>query len=182
MPDESAAIYTVGHGAVAAEELAAILKQASVESVVDVRRYPGSRRHPQYERTAMAVWLQSYGIGYRWEERLGGRRRPSPDSINLGLRNAQFRAYADHMAGAEFRDAIADLLGASNEGRTAIMCSESVWWRCHRRLVADHLVLVESRPVVHIFHDGRTTAHEVTKGARLEGDRVVYGEPTLPLH
>jgi len=97
-----------------------------------------------------------------------------PDSPNVALRNPQFRAYADHMTTAEFAAGVAELLGVAPDRSAAVMCSESVWWRCHRRLLADHLVLVEGLTVEHLMHDGRRTAHPVTPGARRSGPHVVY--------
>lgn len=171
-----AAIRTFGHGTASADEIVALLRGAGIGTVVDVRRYPGSRRHPHVSREAIEGWLPEAGIGYRWLEALGGRRRPTPGSPNIGLRNEQFRAYADHMASPEFATGIDELLdlATGGEGDTVVMCSESVWWRCHRRLLADHLVLVEEVLVAHLFHDGRLTPHAPTPEARLDGDKVVY--------
>src|SRR5688500_20139177 len=107
--DEMSALRTVGHGVLEAADFAALVRRAGVELVVDVRRYPGSRRHPHFASEAMAVWLPEAGVGYRWCPELGGRRTPSVDSPNVGLRNEQFRAYADHMATAEFAAAVAGL-------------------------------------------------------------------------
>ena len=167
-------IRTVGHGTAEADELATLLRSAGVTEVVDVRRFPGSRRHPQFSAEAMAAWLPEHEVGYRHVEPLGGRRKPAPDSPNHGLRNEQFRAYADHMATGEFRIAVDGLLEQAREERVAVLCSESVWWRCHRRLLADHLVLVHDVVVEHLFHDGRLTRHEPTAEARRDGDHVVY--------
>ena len=122
----------------------------------------------------MSAWLPDRGIEYRWLAALGGRRKPAPQSPNIGLRNLQFRAYGDHMASEEFTSGIRELRVLARERRAAVMCSESVWWRCHRRLVADHLVLVEGQPVEHLFHDGRLVTHSVTPGARRSDGRVVY--------
>jgi uncharacterized protein (DUF488 family) len=171
------AVVTVGHGAAAAEDFGRLLIEAGVGTVVDVRRFPGSRRHPQFGRDAMAGWLDEAGLGYRWVPALGGRRRGAAGSPNLGLREPAFRAYADHMATAEFAGGVAELLAPAegSEGRrVAVMCAESVWWRCHRRLIADHLVLVEGRTVEHLFHDGRLDPHRPTPEARGHGDIVVY--------
>lgn len=176
-----APIYTVGHGTATADEFATLLADQGIQWLVDVRRYPGSRRNPQFGRGEMESWLSERGIDYRWEDRLGGRRKPDPDSVNQGLRNEQFRAYADHMATSEFRAAIIDLLSAADDLTIAVMCSESVWWRCHRRLVADHLTLVEERQVLHLFHGGNAAVHPVTPGARMEDDHIEYGDPTLPM-
>ena len=124
----------------------------------------------------MARWLRDYGLDYRWVASLGGRRTPRKDSPNIALRNAQFRAYADHMATPEFSMGATELRSLTTKHALAVMCAESVWWRCHRRLLADHLVLVENIVVEHIFHDGRIIAHPVTAGARVDGDHVVYDD------
>lgn len=177
-------LLTVGHGALAADELVAVLRDGAIELLVDVRSYPGSRRHPHFGRERMAQWVPDAGIGYRWEPRLGGRRRTRPDSPNVALRNDAFRGYADHMASDEFHAALDDVLDAAARQRTAVMCSESVWWRCHRRLLADAAVLVRGVSVHHLMHDGRLVPHPVTDGARRAGDDVVYdvgGDVPLPL-
>lgn len=167
-------IRTVGHGTASADELGDLLAGAGVEMVVDVRRYPGSRRHPHFNRAELSRWLEERGIGYAWEEELGGRRRPGSRSMNVGLRNDQFRAYADHMSTGTFRAAVGDLMELARDGPVAVMCAESLWWRCHRRLLADHLVLVEEAAVEHLSPTGEAIAHPVTPGARRDGDRVVY--------
>lgn len=167
-------ICTIGHGAVTAAELGDLLTAAGVETVVDVRRYPGSRRHPQFNSGELSGWLPERGVGYRWMEDLGGRRRPSSASVNRGLRNDQFRAYADHMESSEFRAAVKELLEMASTTVVAVMCAESLWWRCHRRLLADHLVLVSGVPVEHLSHAGDAIRHPVTAGAHREGERVVY--------
>jgi len=165
-------IRTVGHGTLSAEAFVALLRAAGVSTIADVRRFPGSRRHPHFGSEAMSGWLGDAGIAYRWLPSLGGRRRPDPASANVGLRNEQFRAYADHMASEEFAEGVAEVL-AMGDG-VAVMCSESVWWRCHRRLLADHLVLVEGVAVEHLFHDGRLVAHPPTPEARTVEGVVVY--------
>ena len=167
-------IRTFGHGTLSADELAAVLSEAGVTEVVDVRRYPGSRRHPHVSSEAMAVWLPEHGIGYRHLPPLGGRRKLAPGSVNVGLRNEQFRAYADHMATGEFAAGVSEVLELASTAQVAVMCSESVWWRCHRRLLADHLVLVHDVVVENLFHDGRIDRHEPTPEARRAGDHVVY--------
>jgi uncharacterized protein (DUF488 family) len=168
------AIRTIGHGTLGAEQFAELARGAGVETVVDVRRYPGSRRHPHFARDAMAVWLPANGMAYRWLAVLGGRRKPSPDSANAGWRNPQFRAYADYMASEEFAAGVSELKELAAGCSVAVMCSESVWWRCHRRLLADHLVVVERIPVDHVFHDGRLTSHEPISGARRNGSHLIY--------
>lgn len=167
-------ISTVGHGAASADELGDLLAGTGIEVVVDVRRYPGSRRHPQFNQGELSRWLGERGIGYLWLEGLGGRRRVSADSENTGLRNHQFQGYADHMASQEFRAAVRDLVELASSSSVAVMCAESLWWRCHRRLLADYLVLVEGASVEHLTHQGALVSHAETPGARREGERVVY--------
>jgi uncharacterized protein (DUF488 family) len=169
-----ARMLTVGHGTLAAAAFSDLVRDAGVDIVVDVRRFPGSHRHPHFSREAMAEWLPSEGTAYRWLRALGGRRIGSPDSPNPGLRNPQFRAYGDHMLSEEFANAVAELCGLRAGRVLAVMCAESVWWRCHRRLLADHLVLVEELFVEHLFHDGRLVMHPVTPEARRRGRVVVY--------
>lgn len=176
-------IRTLGHGTLPADEFARTVSDAGVEVVVDVRRYPGSRRYPHFAGHEMATWLPGHGLGYRGLPALGGRRTTVPGSPNVGLRNEQFRAYADHMASAEFADGVADLTALAADRPVAVMCAESVWWRCHRRLLADHLLLVAEVAVAHLFHDGRLVEHTPTPEARRAGTRVVYdlgvGRPLL---
>jgi uncharacterized protein (DUF488 family) len=174
-------LLTVGHGTASQEELTSLLQRAGVEAIVDVRRFPGSRRHPHVARERLETWLPAAGIDYRWEERLGGRRRSVEGSPHTGLRDASFRAYADHLGTETFHVAIGEVLAQAAERRTAVMCSESVWWRCHRRLIADHVSLLTDVDVRHLFHDGRLAEHAPTDVVRVEDGRLVYdaGEPTL---
>lgn len=176
-------LLTVGHGTLGEEDLAQLLLGADVDLVVDVRRYPGSRRHPQVDRGELERWLPRRGIDYRWEPRLGGRRTPTPDSPHVAIRNASFRAYADHMDRDEWRAALADVLEEARTATVAVLCSESVWWRCHRRFIADAAVLLHAEEVRDLLHDGRHQPHPVTDGARVAGDRIVYddvaGQPSL---
>ncbi len=165
-------IFTVGHGTLATDDFVALLTEAGVERLVDVRSYPGSRHNPQFNRETLAASLDAAGVEYEWLRDLGGRRRPRPDSRHRALRNDAFRGYADHMETPAFSTAVARLLATDRP--TAVMCSESVWWRCHRRLLADHLVLVNELDVVHLMHDGRRTGHVLTQGVRRGGDDVVY--------
>ena len=171
-------IVTVGHGTLPADAFLTLVRGAGVEEVVDVRRYPGSRWHPHVASDEMARWLPEGGVAYRWMAALGGRRKPAPSSPNVALRNHQFRAYADHMATPEFAAAVDELREVTEARLAAVMCSESVWWRCHRRLLADYLVLVEGTSVRHLFHDGRLADHPVTPGARRDGNHVVYDGAT----
>ena len=129
----------------------------------------------------MERWLPEADVAYAWERDLGGRRRPVPGSKHVALRNEAFRAYADYMETTEFLDAVDQLLARSDDA-TTVMCSETVWWRCHRRLLADHLVLVRDVDVVHLMHDGRLTPHAPTDGVRLADGALIYdvgGTPPL---
>ena len=176
------AIRTLGHGTLDVEDFWALATGAGVDEVVDVRRYPGSRRFAHFGSDAMAAWLPEHGVAYRWVPALGGRRKVHPGSPNIGLRNEQFRAYADHMESAEFHDGLEELLTQAADRTVAVMCSESVWWRCHRRLLADHLVLLDDVEVEHLFHDGRLQEHPPTPEVRVDGERLVYDvglQPTL---
>jgi uncharacterized protein (DUF488 family) len=175
-------LLTVGHGTLSSDALASLLHEARVDVLVDIRSFPGSRRNPQFGRDQMEHWVPEAGIEYRWEPRLGGRRRGRPDSRNTALTHAAFRAYADHMETAEFATARAELLAGAAERRTAVMCSESVWWRCHRRLLSDAVVLLDHSDVLHLFHDGRLEGHHPMDVARVDDGHLVYdaGQPPLP--
>lgn len=167
-------LLTFGHGTASQEEMTAVLSGAGVERLVDIRRYPGSRAHPHVTREALAEWLPAAGIGYGWDPRLGGRRRLPADSPDTWWEVAAFRAYAGHMRTPEFQAAVADLLAGADTASTAVMCSETVWWRCHRRLVADFAVLVRGVEVQHLGHDGRRTPHPPAAGARVADGMLVY--------
>lgn len=170
-------LLTVGHGTLDREGLGDLLVGAQVEVLVDIRRFPGSRHNPDSRREALEHWLPERGIDYRWEERLGGRRRLDAEqdaaSPDRWWRVAQFRAYAAGTRTPQFADAMSDLLTTAAAGRTVIMCSEAVWWRCHRRIVADVATLQHGTRVVHLMHDGRLTDHPVSEGARLTQEGTV---------
>jgi uncharacterized protein (DUF488 family) len=173
-------LLTFGHGTASQEEILGLLGDAAVELVVDVRTAPGSRRNPHVSRTELANWLPEHGFTYRWDKRLGGFRRPPPDSPDVFWRQEMFRGYAAHMRTPEFASAITELLAF--DGTQTVMCSESVWWRCHRRMIADFLVLARNLPVDHVMHDGRVVRHEPTPGARLRDDGLlVYDGGREPL-
>jgi len=177
------ALLTVGHGTLGQPELTALLVGAGVESLVDVRSAPGSKRHPHVARAAMERWLAEAGVGYRWEPRLGGWRKPEPGSPNTALRNDSLRGYADYMRTPPFWEALDGVLAEATVHSTAIMCSETLYWRCHRRLVADAAVLGRGAEVLHLGHDRRTSPHRLTDGVRSEDGRPVYdlGGPALLL-
>jgi uncharacterized protein (DUF488 family) len=159
-------LLTVGHGTASTDEFTRLVRGAGLELIVDVRTAPGSRRSPQFSRAELQAWLPGAEVGYRWEPRLGGFRRPAPDSPNVAMRNAAFRGYADYMAGETFATALADLVSEASRQATAIMCAETLWWRCHRRLIADAAVLLYTARVCHLDHAGKLTEHRLTAGVR----------------
>jgi uncharacterized protein (DUF488 family) len=165
--------YTMGHGTLQADVFRTTLRAEGVEVAADVRRFPGSRRHPQFGAAELRSSLMSAAIEYRPMPELGGRRTPLPDSINVGLRNSGFRGYADYMTTLDFRMAFNALLALARERTTAIFCAETLWWQCHRRLVADAAVLLAGFEVVHLTPHSRAT-HVPTPGVRREGDILVY--------
>jgi uncharacterized protein (DUF488 family) len=164
-------IHTAGHSTRSLDDFVALLLENGIERLADIRRYPGSRRYPHFSREALAAELPGLGIEYVHIPELGGRRKPRPDSRNTAWRNEQFRAYADHMATAEFRQAVDALLASPRT--TAIMCAEAVPWRCHRNLVSDELVR-RGIEVLHILGPHSTRKHEMNPHARIEGDHLVY--------
>jgi uncharacterized protein (DUF488 family) len=168
-------LMTAGHGPEDRTRLGARLTAAGVAQVVDVRRFPGSRTNPDVRREALEAWLPERGIGYRWDERLGGRRRLPPDTpvADGWWTVAQFAAYAAHTRTPAFAAALDDLLDEAAGAAVAVVCSESVWWRCHRRLVADVAVLGRGVPVTHLMPDGRLVPHVVAQGAVRGDDGLV---------
>ncbi|HEX7152520.1 MAG TPA: DUF488 domain-containing protein [Thermoanaerobaculia bacterium] len=174
----AARLYTIGHSTRTLEELVALLQEHGVLRLADVRRFPGSRRHPQFSREALERELPGYGIAYEHFDSLGGRRKPSAESRNAALHNDQFRGYADHMAGDEFRETMDRLLG--DDRPTAVMCAEAVPWRCHRNLLADDATR-RGVEVVHIMSPGKSSLHKLHKIAKIEGDAVIYPPPQQSL-
>ncbi|QGQ18808.1 DUF488 family protein [Cellulomonas sp. JZ18] len=181
MPDSPPPLLTFGHGTLDQDGIVAALRAGGVRSVVDVRRFPGSRRHPHVGRDALAGWLPDAGVAYRWEERLGGRRSVrGAEAVDTWWQVAAFRAYAAHTRTDAFRAGMGDLLAevaAAGDGRVAVMCSETVWWRCHRRLVGDVAVLLHDVEVLHLAHDGRLAPHRPAAGARVTDEGLVYDAP-----
>jgi uncharacterized protein (DUF488 family) len=163
-------MFTVGHGARPIEQFVAVLLDAGVSVVVDIRRFPGSRRHPQFGREPLAAAVGGHGIGYEWQgEALGGRRAGRPTSRHTALRNPSFRAYADHMDGEVCRTALNDLLARTATERPALLCAETLWWHCHRMLVADALAMLGAS-VVHLIDVGSRQPHRVSPAARQAPD------------
>jgi uncharacterized protein (DUF488 family) len=166
-------ILTIGHSTHELETFLDVLRGRGVEALADVRRYPSSRRMPWFGAAPLAAALGEAGIRYVHLPELGGRRNPLPGSPNGGWRVGQFQGYADHMAGEEFAAGMERLLALTDERRTALMCAEAQWWRCHRRLLSDAL-LARGREVVHIDARGGIEPHSLTDFAVAEGERVTY--------
>ncbi|CAM5564378.1 DUF488 domain-containing protein [Streptomyces aurantiogriseus] len=175
----TAPLLTFGHSTASRERLATLLHGAGVQAVVDVRTAPGSRRNPDVSKELLREWMPEQGIAYRWEKRLGGFRKAAPDSPDMFWENVSFRGYAGHTRSADFLAAMDELLAQVAMVRTAVMCSEALWWRCHRRIIADFAVLARRVPVLHLAHDGRLSEHRPTSGARVRDDGlIVYDRDT----
>jgi uncharacterized protein (DUF488 family) len=165
-------LRTVGHSTADAVPFGELLGRTGVQLLVDVRSFPGSRKFPHFGREQLQTWVPAAGIEYRWEPRLGGRRKKIvDDSPHTALRDASFRNYADYMTSdPAFATALDEVLAEADQRVTAIMCSEAVYWRCHRRLISDAAVLLRQAEVLHLGHDGRLTPHALTGGVRLAPD------------
>ncbi len=166
-------LWTVGHSTRPLPDFLALLASHQIEVVADVRRFPGSRRQPQYGGWALEAALKGAGTHYLPLPELGGRRRPPPNTANSGWRHPAFRGYADHIASEEFADGLFELLMTATELRTAVMCAELLWWRCHRRIIADVLVSLGAR-VTHIMDATTASAHRLTAPARLYRGVLTY--------
>ena len=173
-------MLTVGHSNRTLGDFLDLLKSHGVELLVDVRTVPKSRHNPQFNRDTLPESLRGEGIGYEHMPGLGGLRHPAKDSVNTAWRNLSFRGYADYMQTAEFRSNLEALIRMDAGRRTAIMCAESVPWRCHRSLIADALA-IRGIPVAHIMSVTKANAHQLTKFARVEGRRITYPPDTLEL-
>jgi len=175
----SPTIWTLGHSTRPIDELLKLLAVPEIQLLADVRRFPGSRRHPQFNQDALATSLADVGIEYRHVVDLGGRRsKRLPDSPNTGWRVEQFNAYADYMQSPEFLVALDDLMAAAREKRTAIMCSEALPHKCHRRLISDALI-ARGWQVRHLLSPKRIDDHQLTPFARVEGTEITYPAETL---
>lgn len=172
--DSPLTIWTIGHSSRPIDSFLDLLLWQEIERLADVRRYPGSRAHPHFNPEPLARSLAASDIEYIPFPELGGRRTPNPDSTNTVWRNAAFRAYADFTETQEFADGLARLVQVALEGRTAIMCSEAVWWRCHRSLIADALKVAGIR-VLHILSRGKVVEHPYSSAARIVDGRLIYG-------
>jgi uncharacterized protein (DUF488 family) len=170
-------VLTVGHSNLEAARFVELLRAQDVELLVDVRRFPGSRHVPWTKSEMLATLLGDAGIRYLHLESLGGRRTPVAGSPNDGWRVRQFQGYADHMGSEEFTAGLEKLEDEARSRHVAIMCAEAQWWRCHRRLIADRL-LVDGRRVAHLDGSGGLHEHELTEFARVEGGSLTYPKPT----
>lgn len=166
-------IWTIGHSTRSADEFLALLQAHGIEAVADVRRFPGSRRHPQFGGPVLEANLAGHGIDYAWLARLGGRRRAEAGPQQLGWRNASFRSYAAYTWTEDFAQGLEELLCVAQARPTAMMCSEALWWRCHRALISDVLRFL-GFPVVHILGEGAGTPHPYTAPARIVAGELVY--------
>ncbi|HVC97455.1 MAG TPA: DUF488 domain-containing protein [Pirellulales bacterium] len=166
-------IWTVGHSTRTIEELIDLLRHVQIEILVDVRHFPGSRRFPHFNKPELHDTLAAAGIRYEHLVELGGRRPVRPDSHNGAWRNASFRGYADYMETGPFRDGVDRLMKIARAGRTAIMCSEAVWWRCHRSMIADDLK-ARGWQVFHILGANKIQEHPYTSAARLLDGQLSY--------
>lgn len=172
-------LWTIGHSTRAWEVFVSMLGEAAIEVLVDVRRFAGSRRNPQFAGDAMARALPAAGIAYVAMVDLGGRRTPRSDSPHTAWRNAGFRGYADYMDTPAFTAACARLATLARERRTTVMCAEAMWWQCHRGLVADAFK-VRGWNVVHLVAPGRSEPHPYTGAARVVEGRLDYSLPGDP--
>jgi uncharacterized protein (DUF488 family) len=172
-----ATLYTVGHSTRSIEELIEALQAHAIRTLVDIRAFPMSRRLPQFNRESLQTSLPAAGVRYVWMKALGGyRKKTREDSPHIGLRNASFRNYADYMLTAEFENAIAELIALAESSRTAYMCAERVYFRCHRMLVSDWLV-AHGHEVVHIDGTGPVKPHCLTaEGRMVEGELIYRGD------
>src|SRR5262249_24362238 len=167
-------VLTIGHSNHALDQFLALLAQHGVEALVDIRRFPGSRKHPHFNRDNLAVALLKSNVKYCWIESLGGRRQKQRDeSPNQGLTNQGFRNYADYMLTGDFKEGIKKLIELARQHPTAIMCAEGLFWQCHRRLVSDFLI-AKGVTVQHIMPAGDLRAHTLTDGAVIENGQLTY--------
>ena len=169
-----ATLYTIGHSTRTLDEFLGVLKAHAIQTLVDIRAFPVSRRLPHFNRESLEASLQAAGIRYVWMKELGGyRKKTRTDSPNVALRNASFRNYADYMMTPEFQKAAGELVRIAEGSRTAYMCAERVWFHCHRMLVSDWLV-AHGHTVLHIDGEAAPRPHRMTSEARLEGDQLIY--------
>lgn len=172
MPEKNV-VYTIGHSTHTMDNVISMLRSFGITALVDIRRFPGSRKFPDFNKAVLAAELQNVGIVYTHLEGLGGRRKVQQNSKNGRWRNTSFRAYADYMETRDFSAAVAELEAIAVKQPTAYLCAEAVWWRCHRALVSDYLK-AKGWTVLHIMAAGKAQEHPYTSPARVVGDQVFY--------
>jgi uncharacterized protein (DUF488 family) len=170
-----ARIWTIGHSTRNIDDFIELLTENKIGAVADVRSFPGSRKFPHFGAEALALSLPAVGIEYIPFKQLGGRRKARRDSPHTVWRNEAFRGYADYMDTDDFKEGIAELSELAERKRTAIMCSEAVWWRCHRSMISDYLNSI-GVTVIHIMAPGKTEEHPYTLAASIVDGKLVYGE------
>lgn len=175
-PDKRPTIWTIGHSTHPITEFVAILESAAITAIGDVRRFPGSSKFPQYNQTPLSKSLADKGIRYLALPELGGRRKPRPDSPHTVWRNSSFRAYADYMDTSAFQEGIEQMLATATHERLALMCSEAVWWHCHRSLIADYLK-VRGYRVIHLLSTTKHQEHPYTSAATVKNGQLSYAAP-----
>ena len=173
MTENKLEIWTVGHSTRPIEEFIESLRSFEIKVLADVRSYPGSQRYPQFNKENLKTSLTEAAIDYQHFPELGGRRRARPDSLNMAWRNESFRGYADYLETKGFRDGIVRLLEIARVSRTVVMCSEAVWWRCHRSLISDYLK-AKGIEVNHIMRTGKSEPHPFTSAARIVNGELSY--------
>jgi uncharacterized protein (DUF488 family) len=166
-------IFTIGHSTRTIEEFIAILRSFDIQLLADIRRFPGSKKYPQFNSPSLAASLQQAGIEYIHMPELGGRRKPLADSHNTAWKNPSFRGYADYMETDSFKEGVEKLEGLAANKRVAYMCSEAVWWRCHRSLVSDYLKIRDWK-VMHIMDVDKATEHPYTSPAKEVQGKLFY--------
>lgn len=166
-------VWTIGHSTRSFDEFTNLLRIYGVDAIADVRSFPGSRKYPHFGQELLSRTLYERGFEYEWFQALGGRRRACVDSSNTVWRNMSFRGYADYMQTPAFPSAVKELIERTAHVRTALMCAEAVWWRCHRSMIADYLC-VQGIEVVHILDERHSTLHPMTAPARIVDGRLTY--------
>ena len=173
MPHDQLKLWTIGHSTRSIDEFIKALKSFEIQTLADVRSFPGSRRYPQFNKENLRASLADAGIGYIHLPDLGGRRRAKPDSLNMAWQSKTFRGYADYMETEGFQKGIGRLLKVARTQRTAIMCAEAVWWRCHRSLISDYLK-ASGIEVTHIMAAGKSEPHPFTSAASIVDGKLSY--------
>lgn len=169
-------IWTIGHSNKSLEEFTNLLKSFEIKLLADVRSFPGSRKFPWFNTENLSLTLPAEGIEYKLIKELGGRRKVNPDSLNLAWESPQFRGFADYMETSGFQSGINVLITYASEKRTAFMCSEVLWWRCHRSMISDYLK-IHGWVVIHIMGEGKTQEHPYTKAAKVINQELSYRYP-----